>query len=193
MVRPSVADERRTQIIEATLRTIAAQGIAKTSLDRIADAAGMSRGHVRHFVGNRDQLLVDTARYLYSDGGDGELGVMPRNTPDLEASLEYFFGGPFTEASDEDAIVLGLAELAKTDENIAAVLAEAYGNTRRQLVHQVAAAYPRATPDECEWAAASILAAAMGNVFINDFDRTPSRTHQVRVGVERMVGSLSHG
>ncbi|MDF2581004.1 MAG: TetR/AcrR family transcriptional regulator, partial [Microbacterium sp.] len=44
MARPSVAEERTRQIVDATIRTIAAHGITGASLERIAEEAGMSRG-----------------------------------------------------------------------------------------------------------------------------------------------------
>lgn len=77
MGRPSVAAERREQILDATMTTIAEHGIHGTTLDRIADTAGMSRGHVRHFVGNRDRLLLDTATALFADHS-GRIGsILP--------------------------------------------------------------------------------------------------------------------
>ncbi|WP_394160131.1 TetR/AcrR family transcriptional regulator [Galactobacter valiniphilus] len=189
MVRPSVADERRTQILEATLKTIAEHGLAKSSLDRIADTAGMSRGHIRHFVGNRDDLLVDTARYLYLDGGD-ELSVMPRDASTLDDAMEYLFGGPFTKTTDEDVVILGLVELSRTNERIASVLAESYENTRQSLIRFLADRYPNASQERYDGAASSILTAAMGNVFMNDFDRNTQRSAQVRHGIELMLATL---
>lgn len=67
MGRPSVAAERRRQILEAAIRCIAAKGFAGTTLDGIAEEAGMARGHVRHFAGNRDDVLLGAAMLLYFD------------------------------------------------------------------------------------------------------------------------------
>ncbi|MBT2588515.1 TetR/AcrR family transcriptional regulator [Arthrobacter sp. ISL-95] len=189
MVRPTVADKRRKQIIEAAMKTIAERGIARTSLDHIADAAGMSRGHVRHFVGNREDLLVETAKYFYA-GEDGAPSIMPMDISSLNDALGYFFGGAFTESSDEDAIVLGLVEMARINPRIAAVLAEAHRATRARLLALVGEARPGASAEQCSWAAEGILTAAMGNVFINDFDRDLDRTNQARRAVEAMLSTL---
>lgn len=189
MVRPSVADERRRQIIEATLKTIAEQGIARTSLDKIADAAGMSRGHVRHFVGNREDLLVDTAKHFYTDE-DGSSSILPDDISSVEEALDYFFGGAFTESSDDDAVVLGLVEMARTNRRIAAVLAEAHSATRTRLADLVRSAHPTASTEQCAWAAEGILTAAMGNVFISDFDRDRDNTARARRAIEAMLSTL---
>jgi AcrR family transcriptional regulator len=56
--------ERRIQIVDATLERLALSGTAKTTVDDIAKAAGVSRATVyREFPGGREQLLaavVDT-------------------------------------------------------------------------------------------------------------------------------------
>lgn len=61
---PVPLSERRIRIVDATLACLARSGIAKTTVDDIARAAGVSRATVyREFPGGREQLLaavVDT-------------------------------------------------------------------------------------------------------------------------------------
>lgn len=57
MGRPSVAGERREQIMKAAARSVARHGLAGSTQERIAATAGMSRSHIRHYVGNRDDLI----------------------------------------------------------------------------------------------------------------------------------------
>lgn len=189
MARPSVADERREQIVEATLRTIAEHGISGTTLDRIADAAGMSRGHVRHFAGNRDRLLLETARAFYA-GENGQPAVFPSDVDDLAGALDYLFGPEFSASGSENAIVLAFVELSRSSPEIAEVLTEAYGATRRRLSAFVAAAKPGIDERAREAAAQGILSAALGNVFIGDFDRDAGRTERTRTAVETLMAAL---
>lgn len=185
MARPSVADERREQIIAATLQTMAQHGISGTTLDRIADTAGMSRGHVRHFVGNRDRLLLDTARAFYAAPA-----VLPAEIDDLPAALNYLFGDEFASSSADNAIVLAFVELARSSPDIASVLAEAYGSARERLIEFIAAAHPDAATPLHEVAAQGVLTTALGNVFIGDFDREPQRTERSRAAVDALLGAL---
>ncbi|SDQ27075.1 TetR/AcrR family transcriptional regulator [Leucobacter chromiiresistens] len=185
MARPSVADARREQIIEATLATMAQHGISGTTLDRIADAAGMSRGHVRHFVGNRDRLLLDAARAFYVAPA-----VIPPEIDALEPALDYLFGEEFASSSADNVIVLAFVELARSSEDIAAVLAEAYGSARERLLAFIAAAHPRASAAAHEIAAQGVLTTALGNVFIGDFDREPQRTERSRQAVDALLSAL---
>src|SRR5699024_12343943 len=97
MARPSVANERRQQIMEATLATMTEHGISGTTLDRIAESAGMSRGHVRHFLGNRDEILVNTARYFYADGSDsGSSAMQPTSLAAWDDAVQDLFGDVVT-------------------------------------------------------------------------------------------------
>lgn len=189
MARPSVADERREQIISATLRTISERGISGTTLDRIADTAGMSRGHVRHFAGNRDRLLLDAARAFYADE-TGEPAILPAGIQDLDAALDYLFGEEFASSSAENAIVLAFVELARTTPEIAETLAAAYSSTRARLSSFIAAARPAAAPAAREAAAQGVLTAALGNVFIGDFDRDAARTSLTRAAVDALLAAL---
>ncbi|WP_449280911.1 TetR family transcriptional regulator [Leucobacter sp.] len=189
MARPSVADERREQIIEATLRTISERGISGTTLDRIADAAGMSRGHVRHFAGNRDRLLVDAARAFYADE-TGSPAILPGVVDDLDGALDYLFGEEFASSSAENAIVLAFVELARSDSDIAETLTAAYGSTRDRLGAFIAAAKPDAAPAARDAAAQGVLTAALGNVFIGDFDRDTTRTSLTRAAVDALLAAL---
>ena len=190
MARPTVAAERRDQIIEATLQTVVQYGIAGTSLDRIADSAGMSRGHVRHFVGNRDQLLIETARHVFSDEA-GQLTILPDAVTTFADALDYLFGEEFTRSDAENAVVLGFVELSRGNPAIAEILADSYANTRRRLADLGTVAFPHANTEQCALIADATLSAALGNVFMGDFDPDPARTIRVRTAVEALLATVS--
>ncbi len=56
--RPSVTAERRTQIVEAFIELIAERGLEAVTVDDVATRAGVARTAVRHFVGNRRDLVT---------------------------------------------------------------------------------------------------------------------------------------
>lgn len=190
MARPSVAVERREQIIDATMTTIAEHGIRGATLDRIADTAGMSRGHVRHFVGNRDRLLLDTAIAVFSDASGEPGSILPPDADDIDGALDYLFGEPFLSPDRENAVVLGLVELSRTKPEIADVLATSYSATRAQLAQLVAQAHPDAAADACVTVAYGVLTCALGSVFLGDFDADPARMRYSRAAAEALLGSL---
>lgn len=190
MPRPSVAEERTRQIIDATIKTIATHGITGASLDRIAEEAGMSRGHVRHFVGNRDDLLRESARGFYFDGTDGT-SFLPSGTDSLDAAMEYLFSAEFTEPGSDNAVVFGFVEAARTNPAIAELLSTAYGGTESVIAGLLAAAYPAASRADCESTAYGVVAIALHNVFLSDIQTSTAGTDAARDAARRLIGTLA--
>lgn len=58
MGRPSKKAERTEEILQAFYRCVARYGIEGSTLERIAEESGLKRSLVRHFVGNRDELIA---------------------------------------------------------------------------------------------------------------------------------------
>jgi AcrR family transcriptional regulator len=190
MARPSVAVERREQIIEATMTTIAEHGISGATLDRIADTAGMSRGHVRHFVGNRDRLLLDTAIAVFADATGEPGSILPADVDDIASALDFLFGVEFLSPDSENAVVLGLVELSRTMPEIADVLTTSYTATRTQLAELVAHAHPNTSDTSCLTVAYGVLTCALGSVFLGDFDADPARMAHSRAAAEALLATL---
>jgi AcrR family transcriptional regulator len=58
MGRPSLAVERTEQIVLAACRCVARFGLDDATLEQISEESGLSRGHIRHYVGSRDNLMI---------------------------------------------------------------------------------------------------------------------------------------
>jgi AcrR family transcriptional regulator len=58
MARPSKAEERKEQILDAFERCVVLEGIQGVTLEKVAKEAGLPRSLVRHFVGNRDDMVA---------------------------------------------------------------------------------------------------------------------------------------
>lgn len=57
MGRPSMAAQRVEEILDALELCIIDNGIQTTSLENIADKAGFKRTILRHYIGNRDDII----------------------------------------------------------------------------------------------------------------------------------------
>ena len=58
---------RRKQLVDATVATIHQDGIAATTVAKIASRAGVSNGIVHHYFTNKDDLLFETMRSLLAE------------------------------------------------------------------------------------------------------------------------------
>ena len=57
----------RRALIEATIRSIAAHGLSKTTLSSVSDLSGMSRGLVGFHFKSKNQMLADTLQFLENE------------------------------------------------------------------------------------------------------------------------------
>ncbi|MBV1921373.1 MAG: hypothetical protein KUG73_11875 [Pseudomonadales bacterium] len=58
MARPSVKAERTEEILIAFEQCVAQYGIEGATLERLATQSGLQRSLVRHYVGNREELIT---------------------------------------------------------------------------------------------------------------------------------------
>jgi AcrR family transcriptional regulator len=58
--RQVAVQDPRTRALEACMRVIGDQPLAKVHMAHIANAAGMSAGHILYYFGSKDRLLLDT-------------------------------------------------------------------------------------------------------------------------------------
>ena len=66
MPRRDLTEERTEQILDALERCVARFGLGGPSLERIAEEAGMKRSILRHYVGNREDIVLAMAERLAS-------------------------------------------------------------------------------------------------------------------------------
>jgi len=57
MPRPSLKDQRSEQILDAYLTCVAQFGLEGATQERVAAQAGVKRPLLRHYLGNRDQMI----------------------------------------------------------------------------------------------------------------------------------------
>ncbi len=62
--RTAPPEERRHQLIEATIRCVADQGLADTTIATVAQEAGLSQGIINLHFQSKERLLTETLRYL---------------------------------------------------------------------------------------------------------------------------------
>ena len=61
MPRPDLTEQRTAEILDAFERCIVRHGLDGSSLEKIGEEAGMKRPILRHYVGNREALVMALA------------------------------------------------------------------------------------------------------------------------------------
>ncbi|MCH8228663.1 MAG: transcriptional regulator BetI [Proteobacteria bacterium] len=62
--RTASKQERQLQLIRATIRSVAKNGLADTTMSTVAREAGLSQGIINLHFQSKDRLLVETLRYI---------------------------------------------------------------------------------------------------------------------------------
>ena len=67
MGRPSIKEKRSAEILDAFGRCVARYGVEGSTLERIANEAGVKRTLLRHYIGNRDELIEALGQRIEQD------------------------------------------------------------------------------------------------------------------------------
>lgn len=172
----SSADGRRDRILHAARRVLAERGL-DTTVDDVADAAGMSRRTVFRYFTTRDRLLAEAVR----DGirSYGEHLVPDEEGGDLDGWLTDAMVTVHRLNARHGRIYWELAGLGRALEGEMAEVAEERRRGRGQLVRSFTAAVWRRAGGEGRppaWLAdvcAIQLSAFTTRALTGDFDRSP--------------------
>jgi AcrR family transcriptional regulator len=134
-------ESRRQQLIEATARCLARDGLAGTSVRHVAAEAGVSPGLVRHHFDGMQDLIAETYRATGKQIAAILDAALAAAGPSAEARLHAFvetsFKPPLLDA-DLLAVWLAFWSLTRTDPQIHAIHAKVYAGYRRQLEAMIA-------------------------------------------------------
>jgi AcrR family transcriptional regulator len=127
--KAEMATARRADLIRATIRSIAQNGLAESSVERITETAGVSRGLIRHYFESKSELLAEAYRSLCEELR-GRLEEVSDARPQdglsqLHALIEVIFRPP-VHRSELLSAWYGFWHAARTDETIRAINREIY-------------------------------------------------------------------
>lgn len=137
------ADQRRLQLIEATLRCLGRDGVEATVVRRIAEEAGLSIGMVRHYFSGKDALLAATYRHLSLLLQEATAKALAEAAPDPAAQLRaYILAGLKPPILDHDYVRARFLfwHLAHSHGEVRKVHDEIYSRFEKRLLQLVRAA-----------------------------------------------------
>lgn len=175
--RPDESVVRRDQILDATMRCIAQRGLQGASLEAIAQESGMTRGNVRHYLGNREELLLALIERINErdQAIHSEIAAIPDRVERMRAIWEYLYSPGFGSADLENAVMLDLALAARTDAAVRSALARGYAH----IIESLAATLSDST--EIPVTAHVLLALAVGSASLSELEVDGDLADSVRL------------
>lgn len=147
MARPSVKEERQAEILAAFSRCIAKYGLAGSSLEKVAEESGIKRPLIRHFVGNRENLLAlleeqVTAQYKK------ELAAFVSSLPGQGRSkllVEAFFSTEASSSYEQLSVMLAFIMESQNNPDLRQNMKAWFQDFESTLQNCLKADYPKAT------------------------------------------------
>jgi AcrR family transcriptional regulator len=174
--RRSLAGERTQQILEAYAICIGRFGLEGATLEKVSEESGFSRGHIRHYVGNRDEMRRKVIEWVIQDFEEQAENAVASVPPGqrARARMRHRFEQGVGPAPDNAAIDV-LLGAASYDAELRGMMREAYQGVERNIARHLRDDFPGASPKVYRDAAYQILAIAFGNWSLSELEFPASR------------------
>ena len=84
-------EDKRTAILEATLRLISENGFHGAAMSKVAKEAGVSAGIIYHYFDSKDDLINELYKYIKQKFGEAIAGSFDENQP-LKIQIRQILG-----------------------------------------------------------------------------------------------------
>lgn len=192
MGRPSLAAERREQILDAVTQCIGEFGIEGTTLDRVAEASGFSRGHIRHYLGNRDDMLTQFQQRLSTRYVERMQEICDTTEPGRRGSalVSFLFGKEWGPGQDSAAIN-ALLWAAGRDETVRSGLRATYMAMERTVAKGLRLDFPDVPSAECASTAYALLCLAFGHSSLLELSYPAARRRTAAAVAQQLLDRLA--
>lgn len=165
MGRKSLKTQRTTQILEAFERCIVKYGFPASTLEKIADEAGVSRSILRHYIGNREDIIRELIlRYTkkYQESLLSRVSSIPE-TDHVKAFIDFYFEGWFEFGRDGDTIFGELISASERDKKLRNLMLNVYQTFEAKITNFLCQRYPHASEDRCRTVAYAVMCLSYGH------------------------------
>ena len=190
MPRPSLADVRRPQLLDAYARCLVKFGAEGSTLERIAEEAGVTRALVRHYLGNREDVDRALVGFLRERGVRWFTGLGAGLPP--QERLAEILDALFEEGSDQPGQVVDtLLGATSQDPALRGLLREMYLEFEHLLDSELAATYPLSEPARRRQVAYAILCLAGMHSSLAGLGFPADRHDAARASAQDLASTLS--
>ncbi len=194
MGRKSLANERREQILDAFEVCLRQCGLEGSSLEKIATEAGVKRAIIRHYIGNRDDLIEAAVSRIIASYRQ-ELADAITDLPQEELIpelLDYLFCyDEDEERSHYDILVTALWATHERDAKTRALLLNLYQEFELLIFEALTHVYPDTPTTKRQAAAFSIMCLANDSWSMVALGFDTNRIEYGRFAAETVIKTLN--
>ncbi|MEM7013157.1 MAG: helix-turn-helix domain-containing protein [Verrucomicrobiota bacterium] len=194
MGRPSKAKERREEILNAFEVLIRRHGLEGASMDMLAEEVGCRRGLIRHYLGNREDLVRALVERLIEQGRQ----QMPSDWTSIskaeivDSILDELFSPPNEEEEHLTILLRALWMTHERDPETRKLLNDLYSEWLRLLELGLSKAYPKSSPKKRKTVAYALMCMSDGHFSMESLQLGGPRLNQSKSAALQLLDSLDH-
>ncbi len=193
MPRPDLTEERTAMILDAFARCVARKGLDATSLENVADEAGVKRSILRHYVGNRDDLInalaarADTRyRQLMAD----MKASLPKQRP-ANALLDFLFWDYGDETNHDVQVVEVLMAAARNNDSLRTISKGWVDDFTQIVADTLQRHYPKASKNQCWTVAYGVVSIYYSHESLRQMPLPDKYRRAARASAEMLTDTLA--
>jgi AcrR family transcriptional regulator len=189
--RPSLAAQRRSELLDAVESCVAARGVAATTVAAVAELAGTQPSKVHHYLGSRSEMLAAAVERAVSRVEALVVDAMTSTPPDerLATQLGVLFG-PSLTSPEVNQLIDHLVAASYLDADIHRAVKSMYQRFLAILTESIDATYPGADAEHRRRVAVAILALAHATPTIASLGVDPDTMQHNHEAAKALLGQL---
>ena len=193
MGRKNLKDQRSSEIIAALERCIEKKGLESTTLEQVAQEAGTSRRIIRHYLGNREEMILTAINQIEKKHMDSAMEVMGdfQSEARLESALDYLFGKKFNSLPLNNLLAGLLASAVRGDDVIQGAMKRIYNKFQSTIEDELKRAFPRTERNDCRKAAFTIMTLAFGSGWMMQIGFSKQLTENNKATAFKVIQNLA--
>lgn len=192
MGRKDLTIERRDAILDAMERCIAKYGLQGTTLTSIASEAGINRGLLHHYIGNRDDIFQQMVERLIKryQTSFGQYAAMRPANNHAEIVVDYYFDAWFDMAPEDDALILELLAESERNPHIQKLLLNLYNGFENMIARELVLLYPHADAEILHSVSYSLMLLAFSHATLTWLGLPLARQVDIRLVAANLIQTL---
>ncbi len=182
MPRPSLKEARTIELLDAFERCVARFGLDGSTLEKISEEAGVGRPLLRHYLGNREQMVSALLNHVlakFSYLNQSLVSELPEDGR-FEIILHRLFDKSYHEMQ-QAAVFQALVAASERHDGMAKKLMQFVYELEEMLTVELKASKPLATLDDCSTAVSGITSIYFNVDALAPLDPKPAwRTRQLQ-------------
>jgi AcrR family transcriptional regulator len=194
MGRKDLTEQRHEDILDAFERCLIKYGLDESTLERVAQEAGKSRNIIRHYIGNREDLIAAFVERILSRIKQVSEEILA-NTPRqklIPKVLDFLFEERSADSPPDlgERMLGGMWHIREQSPKVQQALLNFYKEFEKILTDGLTQLYPDVPTKKCQEVAYSIICLAETNWVLGSVGVDVSHTRMVRRSAQYLLQAL---